>query len=141
MLKRTFTYTDYNGLERTEDYYFNLTETELTELQMSIPGGFTALGQKLIAANDYPELMRIFKDIILRAYGEKSTDGRRFMKSTEISDSFAQTPAFDMLFMEFLNKPDSATDFIKGCVPAKMAEAIDSNKSAVLTNAIPAPEN
>ena len=118
MLKKTITYTDYNGVERTEDFMFNLTKAEILEMQLTKDGGMDAAIKKIVDAKDAPEIMRVFKDLILKSYGIVSDDGRRFIKSKEISDSFAQTEAFSMLFMELATDTDAASAFVNGIVPA-----------------------
>ena len=104
MLKKTITYTDYNGVERTEDKYFNLSKAEIMEMEMSTAGGFAEMVQGIVKAQDAPAIMKIFKDIILKSYGEKSPDGKRFIKSKELSDEFSQTEAYSDLFMELCTK-------------------------------------
>ncbi len=133
MLKRTITYTDYNGAERTEDFYFNLTEAELTEMELSINGGLSDYIQKIIAAQDAPSIMNIFKDLLLRAYGEKSLDGKRFMKTPEIREAFEQNPAYSMLFMELATDDKKASEFINGIVPTRAAEAATGGLSVIPT--------
>ena len=118
MLKKTITYTDYNGVERTEDFMFNLTKAEILEMQLAKDGGMDAAIKKIVDAKDAPEIMKVFKDLILKSYGIVSDDGRRFIKSKEISDSFAQTEAFSMLFMELATDTDAASAFVNGIVPA-----------------------
>lgn len=118
MLKKTITYTDYNGVERTEDFMFNLTKAEILEMQLTKDGGMDAAIKKIVDAKDAPEIMKVFKDLILKSYGIVSDDGRRFIKSREISDSFAQTEAFSMLFMELATDTDAASAFVNGIVPA-----------------------
>lgn len=118
MLKKTITYKDYNGVERTEDFMFNLTKAEILEMQLTKDGGMDAAIKKIVDAKDAPEIMKVFKDLILRSYGIVSDDGRRFIKSKEISDSFAQTEAFSMLFMELATDTDAASAFVNGIVPA-----------------------
>ena len=118
MLKKTITYKDYNGVERTEDFMFNLTKAEILEMQLTKDGGMDAAIKKIVDAKDAPEIMKVFKDLILTSYGIVSDDGRRFIKSKEISDSFAQTEAFSMLFMELATDTDAASAFVNGIVPA-----------------------
>ena len=118
MLKKTITYKDYNGVERTEDFMFNLTKAEILEMQLTKDGGMDAAIKKIVDAKDAPEIMKVFKDLILKSYGMVSDDGRRFIKSKEISDSFAQTEAFSMLFMELATDTDAASAFVNGIVPA-----------------------
>lgn len=117
MLKKTITYTDYNGNERTEDFYFNISKAEAVEMEMSVNGGLSEMAQKIVAAQDMPAIIKLCKDMILKAYGEKSLDGKRFMKSDEISDAFAQTEAYSTLFMELASDPDAAARFFNGIVP------------------------
>ena len=117
MLKKTITYTDYNGVERTEDFLFNLTQAEITEMELGTTGGFGEMLQRIIAAKDMPTIIKVFKDLILKAYGEKSADGRRFVKSEEISEQFAQTEAYSILFMNCATDSDFAAEFIKGIMP------------------------
>jgi hypothetical protein len=117
MIKRTIAYTDYDGNERTEDFYFHLNKAELTEMELSNKGGFTKLIQKIIAEQDSKNMCEIFKDVILRAYGQKSLDGRRFMKSQELRDEFSQTEAYSELFTELASNADAAAAFINGIIP------------------------
>lgn len=117
MLKKTITYTDYNGVERTEDFLFNLTQAEITEMELGTTGGYGEMLQRIIAAKDMPTIIKVFKQLILKAYGEKSADGRRFIKSEEISEQFAQTEAYSVLFMSCATDSDFAAEFIKGIMP------------------------
>lgn len=117
MLKKTITYIDYNGNERTEDFYFNLTKAEIMEMEMSTNGGLAEMIKRIVAAQDAPAIIKIFKEIILKAYGEKSPDGKKFIKSEELSNSFAQTEAYSQLFMELATNADAAADFVNGITP------------------------
>jgi len=117
MLKKTITYTDYNGTERTENYYFNLNKVEITEMELSVNGGLTGHIQAIIEAQDRKSLFDLFKEIILKAYGEKSVDGKRFVKSKELSEAFSQTEAFNELVMEIINDDKKAAAFIQGILP------------------------
>lgn len=128
MIKKTITYVDYNGEERTEDFFFNLTKAEIMEMQMSEEGGLSEMLKKIVAAKDYPSIIKEFKKLILCSYGEKSADGKRFIKSKELSDSFAQTEAYSILFTELAENVDEATAFFKGVIPAAVAEEIKSDK-------------
>lgn len=118
MLKKTITYVDYNGAERTEDFYFNLSKAEVMEMEMSTSGGLAEMIKKIVAAQDAPAIIKIFKDLILKAYGEKSSDGKRFIKSEEIATSFSQTEAYSQLFMELATNADEAAKFVNGIIPA-----------------------
>ena len=117
MLKKTITYTDYNGVERTEDFYFNLTEAELMEMEIGTTGGMADMIKRIIDAKDAPAIIKIFKELVLKAYGEKSADGKRFVKSEEISNGFAQTEAYSQLFMELATDADAAAAFVNGIIP------------------------
>lgn len=122
MLKKTVTYTDYNGVERTEDFYFNLTKAEIMEMELSTHGGLAELIQTIVKTQDAPAIIKIFKDIVLKAYGEKSLDGKRFMKVNDagvpLSIAFSQTEAYSQIFMELATDADAAAKFVNGIVPA-----------------------
>ena len=117
MLKKTITYTDYNRVERKEDFYFNLTKAEIMEMEMSISGGLTEMINRIVAAQDAPAIVKIFKELVLKAYGVKSPDGKRFIKSDELATEFAQTEAYSQLFMELATDADAASAFVNGIVP------------------------
>ena len=121
MLKKTITYTDYNGAQREEDFYFNLTKAELMEMEMSTSGGLAEMIQNIVKAQDAPAIIKIFKDLVLKAYGEKSLDGKRFMKvdenGTPLSIAFSQTEAYSNLFMELATNTEAASEFVNGIVP------------------------
>ena len=125
MIKKTLTYTDYNGVERTEDYYFNLTEAELVEMELSIDGGMQKKIEKIMNSKDMRQIIEVFKDLILRSYGEKSDDGKRFIKNKEITEAFTQTEAYSMLFMKLATDEKEASDFVNGILPAKFREAVE----------------
>ena len=118
MLKKTITYTDYNGVDRTEDFYFNLSKAEIMEMEMGTSGGLSEMINKIVAAQDATAIIKVFKDLILKAYGEKSPDGKRFIKSDEIATAFSQTDAYSQLFMELATDADAAAAFVNGIVPA-----------------------
>lgn len=117
MLKKTMTYTDFDGVTRTEDFYFNLTKAEVLVMEMGTTGGLQKMLEKIIAAQDTKRIIETFKDIVLHAYGEKSADGKRFIKSEEITKAFEQTEAFSDLFMELATNADAAAKFVNGIVP------------------------
>lgn len=121
MLKKTITYTDYNGLQRTEDYYFNLSMAEVAEMELSVNGGLSETLKRIVDAKEIPSLIKIFKDLILKAYGEKSPDGKRFIKSEELSTAFSQTEAYSTLFMELATDSTAAAAFINGIIPSAPA--------------------
>jgi hypothetical protein len=117
MLKKTITYTDFDGNERTEDFYFNLTKAELAKMQSSVNGGLDKLIKRIVDAQDQPTIMATLEDIIRRAYGEKSLDGKTFKKSEEIYKNFEATEAYSELFMEVCSDAKKAAAFIEGIVP------------------------
>lgn len=118
MLKKAITYVDYNGVERTESFYFNLSKAELIEMEYGTVGTFTSMIQNIIDAQDEPELIKLFKSLILKSYGKKSADGRRFEKSEEISKDFSETEAYVILFMELARDSKAASEFVNGLIPA-----------------------
>lgn len=133
MLKKTIKYEDYNGVEREDDLYFNLTEAELMEMEMGTVGGLAETIEKITKAQDAPAIINMFKSIILKAYGEKSADGKRFIKVNDagvpLSIAFSQTEAYSQLFMELATNADEAAKFINGIVPKKAAKALaEQNK-------------
>ena len=130
MLKKTITYTDFNGNERTEDFYFNLTKAEVMEMEMSTTGGMAEMIQRIVAAQNAPAIIKIFKDLVLKAYGQKSPDGKRFVKNDELREEFVQTEAYSQLFMELATDADAAAKFVNGIMPADLVQQ----------SSIPAPD-
>ena len=116
MLKKTMTYVDFNGTERTEDFYFNLSKAELMELELTTEGGLLERLQKIVDAKDAPEIVKQFKKIILMAYGKKSDDGKRFEKSEKLSEEFAQTQAYSDLFILLATNAEEAAKFVNAIV-------------------------
>lgn len=121
MLKITENYTDYNGVERTEDLYFNLTKAEIMEMEMSTTGGFAEMIQRVVDAQDAPAIIKIFKDLVLRSYGQKSLDGKRFIKNDELREEFSQTEAYSNIFMRLATDAEEAAKFVNGIIPADLA--------------------
>ena len=121
MLKKTVTYPDYNGVERTEDFYFHFTKAEILELEMGTNGGLAEMLDKIVKTKDAAAIIRTFKDLVLKAYGVKSPDGRRFIKNDEVRDDFAQTEAYSIIFMELATDADAAAKFVNGVIPADMS--------------------
>ena len=120
MLKKTIKYTDYDGNEREEDFYFNLSKAEITEMELSKEGGMSEYIKKISATQNGPELIKLFKDIIIKSYGEKSLDGKRFIKNKELTEAFIQTEAYSELFVELASNADEAVKFINGIMPKNM---------------------
>lgn len=124
MLKKTIKYTDYDGNERTEDFYFNLKKSELMELQLSTPGGLEHMIQTIVTTQDVPKIIELFKKIIIMSYGVKSPDGKRFIKNQELRDEFMDTEAYSELFMELAQDANAAAAFINGVIPNDMRDKI-----------------
>lgn len=130
MLKRNIKFTDYNDTPCVEEHYFNLTDTELIELEVEYNEGLGATIEKIVATEDRKGLIAIFKKLVLQAYGQKSPDGKSFRKSEAMRDEFSQTAAYSALFMELATNADAAAEFIKGIVPASMGASIDQQTAA-----------
>jgi hypothetical protein len=128
MIKETIKYTDYNGVEREDDFYFNLTKAEVMEMEMSTKGGLAEMIQRIVKAGDQPAIIKIFKDLIVKAYGVKSPDGKRFIKNQEVVDEFVQSEAFSELFMKLATDADAASRFVNGIVPANLAKQLEAGK-------------
>ena len=141
MIKKTVTYTDFNGNERTEDFYFNLTQVELAELDLGVSGvsgGLLGLLEKIVREKDQRQIVEYFKKIVLMSYGEKSVDGRRFVKSEEIRNCFAPTEAYSKIFMELAQDADAASAFVNGIMPKEVIEEAKklANKDAARIEAL-----
>ena len=117
MLKKTIKFTDYDNVEREEVFYFNLTKAELMEWEFSEKGGLKSKIEQIIAAKDVPSLASLFKDIIVKAYGVKSPDGRKFIKNQEVLDDFMQSEAYSTLYMELATDENAAKNFIESVIP------------------------
>ena len=127
MIKKTIKYTDYDDVERSEDFWFNLSKSELMEMNFSKEGGMEKVLRRIIDTQDMKGLIDIFKDIILLSYGEKSDDGKRFVKVKDghrLSEDFAQTPAYDELYMELATDDKAAAEFINGLIPKSLAKEV-----------------
>lgn len=123
MLKKTITYTDYNGVERTEDHWFNINQAEALEMEMSENGGLTTLLERIIQEKDSKKIITFFKDFIQRSYGVKSNDGKRFIKNEEVLNEFVQTEAYVKLYMELAFDAKAATEFVNGVLPTTMPKS------------------
>ena len=134
MLKKTITYTDYDGNKRTEDFYFNISKAEFAELDMGTPGGFTAKMKVISDRKDIPAMLKTFRELIAKSYGVKSPDGRRMEKSEELSKEFMETEAYSELFTEIFQDVDSMANFIIGIMPVDSEtaqSAIAATKEAI----------
>lgn len=147
MLQKSIKYVDYNGVEREETFLFNLTKAELMEMELGTTGGLTEMIQKIIQAKDQPSIIKIFKELILKAYGEKSADGKRFIKTDEhgnpLSRAFSETEAYSNLFMELSTDDKAAAAFVNGIIPeglSKELEGVDIQE-AMKGNVVQLPQN
>ena len=144
MLKKTVTYEDFDGNVRTEDLYFFISKSELTEMELSTPGGLTKKLESITKSQNGSEIMKVFKDIILKAYGEKADDGRGFIKKRNgvlLAEEFEQTAAYDALFTELLLDPDKAAAFINGIMPKDLIEAANKQNLQAKTTGLPSGNN
>lgn len=127
MVVEKIKYTDFNGIEREEEFMFNLSEAEITEMELTTDGGLSDSIKKIIAAQDTPQIIKVFKMLLLKSYGEKSADGRRFVKSEKLSEEFSQTNAYSQLFMKLATDDKAAVAFINGIMPDSMQEKAAGN--------------
>lgn len=140
MRKETITYTDYNNVTRTEDFFFNLNEAELTALQYGVDGGMKEMLERIVKSNDNKQIMACFHDLIAKSYGEKSPDGRRFVKSTELSEAFMQTEAYNELMLRFMTDANYSAEFINDVLAdvTKRTEERNAKKGENNTIVLPA---
>ena len=125
MLKKTVTYTDYNGVERTETFYFHYTEAEILDMEMSTEGGFAERIQKIIDAKDQVSLMKLIKKFVIDAYGVKSEDGKRFIKNDKVKTEFLESPAYSKIWMELVMDDEVAADFVNNVIPSDMKGTLE----------------
>lgn len=130
MLKKLITYTDLNGVERTEEFYFNLSKPEIVKMQSSIKGGYDVRLKGIANELNGGAIMEFFEELITKSYGEKSEDGRRFMKSEEISRGFMETPAYEKLFEELVTNDKAASEFVNAVMPSDLIDQVAANKAA-----------
>lgn len=140
MLKKTITYENFNGETISEDFFFHLSKAELVELEMSHEGGLSAALERIVAAEDGKGIVAEFKNIILSAYGEKSSDGRRFIKNQALREEFESTEAYSTLFMELVTNAGAAAEFINGVIPQDMAEEAAKVVAEDTPQLVPVPE-
>lgn len=124
MIKKTVTYTDYNGEERTETFYFHYTEAEILDMEMSEEGSFADRIQRIIDAKDTTALMKLIKKFVIDAYGVKSEDGRRFIKNDEVKAAFLESPAYSDIFMDMVTDDKLAAEFTNGVIPNTMKDRV-----------------
>ena len=124
MIAKTIKYKDFNGVEREEKFFFNLTKAEVTEMELSTSGGLGESIKRIVAAQDSPQIIKVFKELVLKAYGEKTLDGKRFRKVDDngvpLSIAFSETEAYSNLFMELATDDVKAAEFVNGIMPADL---------------------
>lgn len=126
MIKKRVDYVDYDGNKRTEDFYFNLSKAELTEWEVSKKGGLTKVIDRIIDEQDTGRMIEIFKELVLKSYGQKSPDGRKFIKNNELREDFSQTEAYVEIFMELATDSKAAAEFVKGIMPSDLIDEAGS---------------
>jgi hypothetical protein len=131
MYNKTITYTDYNGNERTEVHYFNLSKSEIMKMEMSVAGGLAEMIQRVVEAQDQTAIIKIFEELIQKSYGRKTPDGRGFEKKQEYLDTFIATPAYDELFMELATNAEAASEFVNKIIPENLAKQLPEAKAAL----------
>lgn len=138
MLTKKITYTDYFGEERTETFYFNLTKAELVDMNYSISGGYSEMLQRIVDEKNTVQIAKIFKELILKAYGERSDDGRHFYKIDEnghsLANKFAQTEAFSVLYMELLSDEKVGAQFFRDILPSDIRDAAIQQQTKQIAN-------
>lgn len=132
MFKKTINYEDFNGQPIKEDFYFNLTKAEIMEMQLEKTGGLTEYIQRIVDSKDVPQLVKLFKELILKSYGVKSDDGKRFIKTKEVVEAFTQTNAYSEFYMELATNADVASAFVNGIIPADLAEEVKKQEKKQL---------
>lgn len=134
MYKKTVTYEDYNGVTHTEDFYFNLNKVELAELEFSVGPGESLSGsiESTLKANDYGTIISTIKKMLLMSYGEKSSDGKRFIKNDKLREDFEQSPAFETIFWEFGMNGESFAEFIAAVIPTSMRNSLGPDPKSTL---------
>lgn len=141
MLSKDIKYTDYNGVEREEKFLFNLSKAELMEMELGTSGGLAEMIKNIVATQDTPSIIKIFKELVLKAYGEKSPDGKRFIKIDEkgnpLSIAFSQTEAYSNLFMELATDADAAAKFVRGIIPSDIEISDEDLKNIDLPSGVP----
>lgn len=136
MIVKRIKYVDYDGNEREEDFRFNLTEAELMKMEFNTIGGMEQMINKIMDEKDTKKIGELFDKVLLTSYGEKSADGKRFVKSPELSKAFSETEAYNVLYMELLTDEKAATAFINGLIPQNVADKVQNLQS---NSRIPAP--
>jgi hypothetical protein len=138
MLKKTITFKDLDGNDVSEEFYFNLSKAEITEMELSMDGGFSAYLRTIIESKDGAQIMATFKKIITASVGKRSEDGRRLIKNQEVIDDFVQSDAYSVLFMELVTNAEAAASFMQNIVPSDVSDAVRKNTETSKDKEIPA---
>lgn len=117
MLKKTISYVDYDGNKREDTCYFNLNKAEIAEMELVTEGGLKAYLEKIVEEKDAKRIVGTFKELILKSYGVKSEDGKRFIKNDKLREEFVQTEAYSELFVELATDAEAAAAFVNGIIP------------------------
>lgn len=124
MFVKTVTYTDFDGNVRTEDFLFNFTKQEIAEMELTTDGGMGKMIERITKAKSQKELIQLFKKLVLDAYGQKSDDGKHFVKNDKIREDFASTQAFSDIYMELVTNADKASEFFNAIVPKEKSDKL-----------------
>lgn len=143
MIKKTIAYTDFNGVQRAEDVYFNLTKAELMDMELTTEGGMAERLQRIIDANNGVEIYKTFKSFVRLAYGVKSADGRRFQKKDPVTgrllfDEFEETEPYNVFFTEILTDTQKAIDFVNALIPEDLMKQVQEAQAAGKIPSMPA---
>jgi len=123
MLAKNIKYTDYDGNEREETFYFNISKAELMEMELVQDGGMVKFLENIVKTLNNKEIVDTFKTIIKVSYGVKSPDGKRLIKTPEVWEEFSQTEAYSNLFVELATEDQAASEFINGIIPKNAGES------------------
>ena len=133
MLKKTFQYTDFNGNEQEETFYFNLSKSEVIEYELQERAGMSTTLQRIVEERDNQKILAHFKDLVMKSVGRKSDDGRRFVKNDEIREDFLASPAYDEMFIWLMSEPGAGAEFVNNVLPQDVDEfvkKVDSGQQA-----------
>ena len=136
MIKKTISYVDFNGTQRNDDYYFHLSVPEATRFAAKFgEQGWEAGIKSIVDSGDLTEVLDLFEDIILTSYGQKSPDGRTFIKNKEMRENFSNSEAYAQLFEELVMSPDAMTQFAKGIGMSTAQQLVSKATEPVMRSA------
>lgn len=141
MIKRTVTYEDFNGVTHTEDLYFNLTKTEMSKIVLEEakfdPDGnqdeesmnaFSDRLREIGRSGDGKKIIDMFEWLLKISYGEKSEDGRRFVKNDEVYEDWRYSASYDQFWQDLmLSETGDMVEFINGIIPADLMKAAEND--------------